>query len=140
MGQSFRLELSGPTEEIHPLTSNRAELRAVIAAVEHKVPDFPQDWWDEAWGRVVIVSKSAYVVDGITRNIATWQKRGWKSSAGKPITDRDLWERLLALINGRGDVEWYFWCVARGCSQAATDAARLAARTHEAEEKYVAGR
>jgi ribonuclease HI len=30
----------------------------------------------------------------------TWQKNGWRNSQKKPVENKDLWERLIALISG----------------------------------------
>jgi hypothetical protein len=52
-GWRFLLESVGPTSEKHPQTSQRAELRAAIAALA------TTKWADEGWIRVTIASDSA---------------------------------------------------------------------------------
>jgi ribonuclease HI len=39
------------------------------------------------------------LVEGITEHIATWRQRGWRDEAGKPVANRDLWEKLLSQVN-----------------------------------------
>ncbi|KAI1472945.1 uncharacterized protein F4812DRAFT_464922 [Daldinia caldariorum] len=56
----FPLEESGPGGESYNATSNRAKLRAVIAALEFRV------WQDEGWRRIVIATDLKYVADGAT--------------------------------------------------------------------------
>lgn len=70
-------------------TNNRMELLGVITALEAlKYPC-----------KVIITTDSKYVVDGISKGwAASWRKRGWKKSDGKPALNPDLWERLLDLL------------------------------------------
>ncbi|MGH3470779.1 MAG: ribonuclease H family protein [Nocardioidaceae bacterium] len=74
-------------------TNQRMEIRAALEAVR-SLP-----------GALVVVSDSTYVVncfkDGWWRG---WQRRGWVTSAKKPVANRDLWEPLVDLVNERGDV------------------------------------
>ncbi|KAJ5190896.1 uncharacterized protein N7498_009881 [Penicillium cinerascens] len=65
----FPLEREGPTGELHPQTSNRAELRAVIAALRFRY------WPGEGFDRLVIATDSEYVVEGITSWIRGWLRR-----------------------------------------------------------------
>jgi ribonuclease HI len=59
-------------------------------------------------GRVAIYTDSTYVIQGITKWIWGWRKKGWKTAAGADVINRDLWERLAALVDARGSrhVEW----------------------------------
>ena len=68
-------------------TNNRMELLAVISALEEV----------EIGPRVIITSDSEYVVKGATAWVDGWVKKGWKTYAGAPVKNRDLWERLMAL-------------------------------------------
>ena len=76
-------------------TNNRMELLAAISALE-------------TLGRateITIVTDSAYVKDGITSWIHGWKKRGWKTSANKPVKNEDLWRRLDA-ATAQHKVRW----------------------------------
>jgi len=67
-------------------TNQRMEVMAAIRALE-SLP-----------GPVHVVSDSTYVVHCFRQNWhAGWKRRGWRSSQGKPVANRDLWERLLDL-------------------------------------------
>lgn len=78
-------------------TNNRMELQAVIHALA--ALDEPAD--------VRVVTDSQYVVRGMTEWIGSWQRKGWKSTTGHPVKNRDLWERLLELSrNHRIRWEW----------------------------------
>jgi ribonuclease HI len=72
------------------------EIRAALEAVR-ALADTP--------GPIEIRSDSTYVVncfrDGWWRG---WLARGWKNSQRQPVANRDLWEPLIELVNGRGDV------------------------------------
>lgn len=67
-------------------TNNRMELMAAIAALEALRE--PCD--------VVLRTDSQYVRQGITQWLANWTRRGWKTSGGDAVKNRDLWERLQA--------------------------------------------
>ncbi len=54
---------------------------------------------------VEIVTDSEYVKNGITTWIAGWKKRGWITSAKKPVVNRDLWEQLDEQV-GRHEMQW----------------------------------
>lgn len=121
VGFSFRLERCGPTGRKFPQTSNRAELRAVIAALQLR------PWYDEGFYRIVVATDSEYVVKGITEWTRSWISRGWVTCANRPVKNRDLWECLLAEIKRyheeRADV--LFWRIPRALN---VDADRLAVR------------
>ncbi len=76
-------------------TNNRMELMAAIAALETLRE--PCD--------VVLHTDSQYVRQGITEWMANWVRRGWKTSGGDPVKNRDLWERLHAAAS-RHRVDW----------------------------------
>ena len=76
-------------------TNNRMELTAVISALKALKRPCP----------LVIHLDSAYVKDGITQWIHNWKRKGWRTAAGKPVKNDDLWRELDALI-GRFTIEW----------------------------------
>lgn len=73
----------------HDTTNNRMELSGVIAGLEQlKYPC-----------KVIIQTDSKYVVDGIEKGWAkSWRKNNWIKSDKKPALNKDLWERLLDLL------------------------------------------
>jgi ribonuclease HI len=78
-------------------TNNRMELMAAIAALEAlKRPC-----------RVRLYTDSQYLCKGIREWIGAWQRRGWKTADGRPVSNRDLWERLLAAAAPHR-VEWHW--------------------------------
>ncbi|WP_372694614.1 ribonuclease HI [Immundisolibacter sp.] len=76
-------------------TNNRMELTAVIRALE--VLQRPS--------RLHIVTDSQYVMHGITKWMAGWKRRGWRTADGKPVKNRELWERLDTLLSAH-EAEW----------------------------------
>ena len=78
-------ELSG--SEPHT-TNNRMEMTAVIRALDALTQPCT----------VTLHTDSKYVIDGITKWIHGWQKRGWVNASKKPVLNRDLWEELLQAV------------------------------------------
>ncbi len=87
-----RKELSGAEPET---TNNRMELLAAIRALEALRRPM----------RVRIYTDSEYLRRGMTEWLEGWKRRGWRTSARKPVKNRDLWERLDELCR-RHRVEW----------------------------------
>jgi ribonuclease HI len=77
-----------------PLTTNqRMELRAALEAAQTLGPRY----------RVCIHSDSAYVINCFTEQwYFGWRKRDWRTSAGKPVSNRDLWEPLIDAVLKHG--------------------------------------
>ncbi len=98
-GWGALLRYRGHRKELHGwsghTTSNRMELLAAIRALEAlKRPC-----------RVVIHTDSQYLKQGITQWLPRWVMRGWRTTAKRPVKNRDLWERLQRLCREH-QVEW----------------------------------
>ncbi|KAI8813974.1 ribonuclease H-like domain-containing protein [Cladochytrium replicatum] len=95
-------------ENLRP-TNNRAELRAVIAALEYR------EWPGEGAEEVVIASDSEYVVAGISERIHNWIARDWRTANRMPVANQDLWEKLLARVQyfEKGNIPVKFWLIPR---------------------------
>ncbi|KAK4147308.1 uncharacterized protein C8A04DRAFT_34041 [Dichotomopilus funicola] len=78
--------------DYHIATSNRAELRAAIAALRLC------NWRLEGWDRLLIATDSTYVADGAISWAKSWVRRGWTTRASKKVENRDLWEMLLGEV------------------------------------------
>ncbi len=66
-------------------TNNRMELTAAVRALESlKQPSLVEFHTD-----------STYLRSGITSWLAKWQRNGWRTSAGKPVENQDLWRALF---------------------------------------------
>ena len=56
---------------------------------------------------VQITTDSQYVRQGVTAWMARWKQNGWRTTARKPVKNRDLWERLDALVAAHR-IEWHW--------------------------------
>jgi ribonuclease HI len=77
-------------------TNNRMELRAAIEAARAVA----------GWPAATIIADSQYVLRGITSWVAGWKRKGWKTAAGQPVLNQDLWEELDAVATDRLTWEW----------------------------------
>lgn len=127
------LENKGPTGEAHPQTSNRAELRAVIAALAFRY------WPGEGCTGLVVATDSEYVVEGVTSWVRGWLRRGWRTSTGAAVKNRDLWERLLGEVErwDRHGMGIEFWRIPREWNTDADYHARQAASAERREDFQV---
>ncbi len=65
-------------------TNNRMEMKAAIEALSQL----------QRPCKVVLTTDSQYLRKGITEWIDNWKKRGWKTTARKPVKNADLWQQL----------------------------------------------
>ncbi|KAI0100074.1 hypothetical protein GGR51DRAFT_378629 [Nemania sp. FL0031] len=89
---SGRLELKGPFGDESVATSNRAELRAAIAALRG------MDWRNDGFTSIVIATDSSYLVEGATGWVRSWVRNDWKTQNGDSVKNQDLWELLLGEV------------------------------------------
>ena len=90
----------GPHEKIitgseSHTTNNRMEMTAVIRGLKALIEPC----------EVTLHSDSRYVIDGMTRWIEGWQKKGWVNASKKPVRNADLWHELIAAAKPHR-VEW----------------------------------
>jgi ribonuclease HI len=71
-------------------TNNRMEMQAAISALQFFVGTSQTD-------QCVLYTDSEYLIKGITQWVKGWKKKGWKTAAGKPVLNQDLWETLDSL-------------------------------------------
>jgi len=94
------LEWNGSKKEIkggeRDTTNNRMEMMAAIRALKSMKRDVD---------KIILITDSVYVRDGITKWIHGWKKKGWKTANKKPVKNVELWQELDAL-NQRLPVEW----------------------------------
>lgn len=76
-------------------TNNRMELTAAIEGLNALTRP----------ANVVLYTDSVYVKDGITKWLANWKQRGWKTASKKPVKNQDLWQALDTAAN-QHQVEW----------------------------------
>tara|TARA_B100001057_G_scaffold491616_1_gene582265 strand:- start:4230 stop:4667 length:438 start_codon:yes stop_codon:yes gene_type:complete len=76
-------------------TNNKMEMTAAIKALEY----FEQST------TLKITTDSNYVKDGIEKWISNWKKNDWKTSARKPVKNKELWVKL-DYLNDFHDISW----------------------------------
>ena len=76
-------------------TNNRMEMTAVIRALTAlKEPC-----------EVTVHTDSRYVIDGITKWVHGWKKKGWVNASRQPVRNADLWHELIEQA-ARHHVSW----------------------------------
>lgn len=88
------VELGGNKKET---TNNEMELTAIVSAVSYSLmSDLP----------ILIYTDSAYVVNGITKWIHGWKRRGFMTKENEPVKNRRLWEDLDGVVSQKVGVEF----------------------------------
>ena len=83
-------------------TNNRMELMAAIKSLEYCAK---QEEKQPSLKHIKIFTDSAYVKEGITVWINSWEKNNWKTADKKNVKNIDLWKRLKELVKSN-QVEW----------------------------------
>jgi ribonuclease HI len=70
-------------------TNNRMELQAALELLQRlkQLPRHPD---------LAIRTDSKYLIDGLGSWMKGWKRKGWKTAAGKPVLNQDLWKALDA--------------------------------------------
>ena len=83
----------GSTEEFggfeKQTTNNRMELKAALQTLE-KLKTIPRK------PNFKIKTDSKYLINGLSEWIKNWKIKGWITSTGKPVLNKDLWQALDA--------------------------------------------
>ena len=79
-----QIEIGGGEKQT---TNNRMELTAAIKTIE-KLKEF------KLKNNFKLRTDSKYLIEGYTNWIKNWKNNGWRTSAGKPVQNSDLWRRL----------------------------------------------
>ena len=100
-GWGVLLRLEGQSRELFggesATTNNRMELTAAIEALAALSETCT----------VELTTDSTYVKDGVTRWMMNWERNGWRTAAGKPVKNQDLWQALKAQVT-RHQVNWHW--------------------------------
>lgn len=83
------------TGEDRRASANELILRAAGEAIRAVPEDAP----------LTVYSAADYLRDGAERWLAGWRQRGWKTATGKPVANREAWQRLAAELERR-TVRW----------------------------------
>lgn len=89
-GWGALLRYNGTEKELYgyapDTTNNQMELMAAIQGLEALTRPCA----------VILTTDSQYVRQGITEWITGWKRKNWKTAAGKPVKNQELWQRLDA--------------------------------------------
>ena len=85
-------ELSGGEADT---TNNRMEMTAVIRALKALTEPCA----------VTIHTDSRYVIDGMTKWIEGWKRKGWVNASKQPVRNQDLWHDLIEAVLHH-QIEW----------------------------------
>lgn len=68
-------------------TNNRMELQAALELLRRlkQLPRHPS---------LTLRTDSKYLIDGLGSWIQGWKRKGWRTAAGKPVLNQDLWKAL----------------------------------------------
>ncbi len=78
-------------------TNNRMELMAAISALEEL----------KEGSEIELHTDSEYVQKGISSWIHGWKRKSWRTAAGTPVKNAELWKRLDA-AQARHAVKWHW--------------------------------
>lgn len=83
-------------------TNNRMEMSAAAVALEGLgiVGTTP------GGTAVCVRTDSRYVLNGMTRWVATWREREWHTASGAEVKNVDLWKRLVLAVDLHTSVRW----------------------------------
>jgi ribonuclease HI len=78
-------------------TNNRMEMMALLKALEAlKRPC-----------AVTMYLDSEYVLKGINEWMPGWKRKGWRTAAGQPVKNADIWQQIdHALAQGGHQIDW----------------------------------
>lgn len=79
-------------------TNNRMELQAAIEGLR-ALP---------AGSEACVVTDSQLVLNSMTKWLAGWRRKGWKTASGSPVKNRDLIEALDEEIGRHRSVRWHW--------------------------------
>lgn len=76
-------------------TNNRMEMTAIIESLSLLTRPC----------KIHLCTDSRYVIDGMTKWLAGWKKKNWKTSKNQPVKNEDLWKMLDNLVQ-QHDISW----------------------------------
>lgn len=78
-------------------TNNQMEMMAVIEALSTLKRSC----------HIQLYTDSQYVLKGVTEWMPGWVRRGWRTAAGQPVKNAELWQRLGALC-ALHEIDWHW--------------------------------
>ena len=90
-------------------TNNRMELLGVIEGLTTLGKNLNEQGNSIGQYKIVVVTDSKYVVDGVSKWMAGWKARGWKKADKKVPENIEMWKKMDLLKERIGDnltLEW----------------------------------
>jgi ribonuclease HI len=78
-------------------TNNQMEMTAVIEALASLKRSC----------KITLYTDSEYVLKGMTEWMPGWVRRGWRTAAGQPVKNAELWQRLASLC-ALHEIDWHW--------------------------------
>lgn len=88
-----------------------------------------KNWCECEYRGLVIATDSQLATEGATKWAKTWTKNGWKTRAGDPVANKDLWQLLLGEVERMAEegLVVQLWKIPREWNKYADNAAKVAA-------------
>ena len=86
-------------------TNNQMELQGAIEGLSGVLDLINNGEVTHNNEKIVLVSDSKYVLDGMSKWVRGWKKRGWKKADGKVPENVELWKELDQLNHDLGQVQ-----------------------------------
>ncbi|TGO63078.1 hypothetical protein BCON_0015g00060 [Botryotinia convoluta] len=137
LGDTTPQSVSELVDEVLPQTTQVAELVAVrvVLRMAEQVLDayIARGGSDEddkdapRISKILIITNSAYVVDGFSDWIYKWKENGFKTSTGKPVVNAEIFQELDTLISkfDQFHIPVWFWQVKKEFNTSADALARM---------------
>ena len=97
-GNGDIFEIGGHEEKT---TNNRMEMTAMIEALSFLLKK------DIKESSIEVFTDSQYLINGITKWVFGWKNNGWMTKSKVPVLNKDLWQKLLVLVEDK-DIEWNY--------------------------------
>jgi len=116
----YNTSLAVPFDEVRA-TNQVAELSAGICGLRRALLIQSHKVGGEDLRQVIIKADSEYLVKGMTDWVFKWEKNGYTTAKGKPVTNARLFRELLSLVAELNElnVEVLFWHVPRAYNEEA---------------------
>ncbi|KAA8498625.1 Ribonuclease H [Porphyridium purpureum] len=97
-GKDDPRNLTEPLDPDCKQTNNRAELQALVAALQILLREAEQAPEAVLFRPAALKTDSKYCMRGINEWIAGWKQNGWKTKHAGDVKNRDLWEQFDTLL------------------------------------------